>query len=82
MACQLDMSLDMKRWIFEVHFYVAQNNERVIAQFQDMKRDADHYSEAEYIARRHVMLVKMLKKSPSNWTSFLNQDQTSALGSF
>jgi hypothetical protein len=48
MACQLDMTPDMKRWIFEAHFYVAQINERVIAQFQDMKRDADRYAEAEY----------------------------------
>ncbi len=48
MACQLDTTPDMKRWIFEAHFYVAQINERVIAQFQDMKRDADHYPESEY----------------------------------
>jgi hypothetical protein len=46
---QLDMTPDMKWWIFEEHdFYVAQINERVIAQFQDLNGDADRYAKAEY----------------------------------
>ncbi len=46
---QLDMTPDMKRWIFEAHdFYVAQINDRVVVQFQDMEGDADRYAQAEY----------------------------------
>jgi hypothetical protein len=46
---QLYMTPDKKRWICETHdFYVAQIDKRVIAQFQNMKADADSYAEAEY----------------------------------
>jgi hypothetical protein len=49
MACQLDLTPDMKDWIVAEHdFYVAQVNERVISQFQDMQGDAERYAEAEY----------------------------------
>jgi hypothetical protein len=46
---QLDMTIDMKRWIVKEHdFYVIQINHRVVAQFQDMEGDADRYAQAEY----------------------------------
>lgn len=73
MARQLDMTPDMKRRIFEAHFNVAQINERVIAQFQDMKRDGIAMRKRKIDTCPHVMLLKMSEKSPSNRTSFLGQ---------
>jgi hypothetical protein len=49
LAPQLYLPAEMKRCIFEEHdFYVAQINQRVIAQFQNLEKDADHHAEAEY----------------------------------
>ena len=47
--CQLEMTPDMKCWIFKAHeFYVTQIKQRVVAQFQDMEGDADRYAQSEY----------------------------------
>lgn len=49
MQLRLDMTPDMKHWIIQAHdFYVEQVNKRVLAQFKDIKGDADRYAKAEY----------------------------------